>query len=120
MEDTVKRLVDDNNYQNDPQVLFGSIEYFTAIYDWVTSQKNQLSTYVSKLPKTGSAAYEGGPLPGSAPGLMHDRYDAFKGNKAIFKCGARERGNPKAGKSSKGKLKRRQGKTGKTSAGEEE
>ncbi|CAN0324668.1 unnamed protein product, partial [Ectocarpus sp. 4 AP-2014] len=46
LEDTAKRLADDENYQDDPQILFGLIEYFSAIYDWVGSQKTQLGTYV--------------------------------------------------------------------------
>ncbi|CAN0330348.1 unnamed protein product, partial [Ectocarpus sp. 4 AP-2014] len=46
LEDTAKRLADDENYHDDPQILFGSIEYFSAIYDWVSSQKTQLGTYV--------------------------------------------------------------------------
>ncbi|CAM9275500.1 unnamed protein product, partial [Ectocarpus sp. 6 AP-2014] len=46
LEDTAKTLADDENYQDDPQVLFGSIENFSPIYDWVGSQKTQLRTYV--------------------------------------------------------------------------
>ena len=103
LRDVVCDLNSDENYHDDARNLFGSIKYFTPFIDWVNNQKRQLTEYIAKLPGTGSAAaVDGKSLPSTASDLMRLRADAFKGNRAVHKHGAREVGNPGNSKGSPG------------------
>lgn len=95
-EAVIEALRNDETYLGTPETFFGSIKYFSPIYEWVASQTTQLGNYLNSLPKTGSAAYEAGtPLPEDSTAMMKARAAAFKGNHVVFKVGAHERGNPK-------------------------
>ncbi|CAN0399826.1 unnamed protein product, partial [Pylaiella littoralis] len=46
LQGLIAALRDDETYHDDPKVIFGSIKFFSAIYDWVGSQKTQLGRYL--------------------------------------------------------------------------
>ncbi|CAN0421223.1 unnamed protein product, partial [Pylaiella littoralis] len=46
LQGVIAALRDDETYHDDPKVIFGSIKFFSAIYDWVGSQKTQLGRYL--------------------------------------------------------------------------
>ena len=84
----VNELAEDAGYTGDAKALFGTIQYFTPIYNWVRNQKKQLGEFYAEHNHTGKESFDFS----GHPGLMEARSKAFKNNRAMTKYNARERG----------------------------
>ena len=70
----VNDLEEDAEYRGNARELFGSIRYFTAIYNWVRNQKKQLGDFYSDPGRSGKDAFD---FSGQTA-LMEARRRAFK------------------------------------------
>lgn len=70
----VDDLEGDTEYRGNARELFGSIRYFTAIYNWVRNQKKQLGDFYSDPDRSGKDAFD---FSGQTA-LMEARRRAFK------------------------------------------
>ena len=112
----VKDLEGDNDYRGDARELFGSIRYFTAIYNWVRNQKKQLVDFYANPDRSGKDDFD---FSGQTA-LMEARRKAFKDRLPTTIGGKKATGKrkeaPEKGKAASGKGKAASGK-GKEASG---
>ncbi|CAM9141947.1 unnamed protein product [Laminaria digitata] len=106
----VTDLEGDKEYRGNARELFGSIQYFTAIYNWVRNQKKQLEDFYSNPNRSGKDDFD---FSGQTA-LMEARRRAFK-DRIPTAVGGKKEASGK-GKKAPGKSKEASGK-GKEASG---
>lgn len=102
----VDDLEGDSEYRGNARELFGSIRYFTAIYNWVRNQKKQLGDFYSDPGRSGKDAFD---FSGQTA-LMEARRRAFKDTLPTTTGGGKEaagkgKGGPGKGNEASGNAK---------------